>query len=267
MINDGALAATGLQSFAETDSPVAKWTYVYIPYCTGDLHWGDADVLQEASLMVAHRGAVNARAALNWLFRERAANAVKQILVTGCSAGAYGSILWSAHIARQYPQAQMVQLGDSGAGVVPQAWLNSTFSKWNVSTTEGIPYWVPGLNLTETELKSTSVDWMYTRIAEQYRNATFSQFNRQYDMTQVKFYTIQGGQGGAPSWSQGMLQSTAKINVSTTNYYGFTTTGYGHCITSLTAARDFQTLQAGGTKFVDWLRQLLAGTPKDVFKL
>ena len=42
-------------------------THVYVPYCTGDLHWGNATVRYQEGVTIEHRGAVNAQAAVDWL--------------------------------------------------------------------------------------------------------------------------------------------------------------------------------------------------------
>src|SRR5688572_13740504 len=33
----------GIYDRANPDNPFRDWTHVYVPYCTGDLHWGNAE--------------------------------------------------------------------------------------------------------------------------------------------------------------------------------------------------------------------------------
>jgi len=47
LINTGALKWPGIADHSNAANPVKEWTHIYVPYCTGDLHWGDKDVLQE----------------------------------------------------------------------------------------------------------------------------------------------------------------------------------------------------------------------------
>lgn len=76
-------------------SPVADWNYVFIPYCTGDVHTGRAVTVYEdptgnqPDLEYHHNGHENVVAAVDWLnvqFPE-----VPRMLVTGCSAGGAGA--------------------------------------------------------------------------------------------------------------------------------------------------------------------------------
>ena len=71
-----------------------------MPYCTGDLHWGNSSVEYLAGVTIEHRGAVNARAAVDWLVEQLPSP--EGLLVTGCSAGAYASLFWAANLAPIY---------------------------------------------------------------------------------------------------------------------------------------------------------------------
>ena len=64
----------------------ADWTHVYVSYCTGDLHWGNASVSYLGGVTIEHRGAVNARAAVEWM--QAALPSPEVVLVTG----AFGQI-------------------------------------------------------------------------------------------------------------------------------------------------------------------------------
>ena len=67
--------------------------------------------------MCRHRGGVNAKAAISWLYSQLPNPDI--VFVTGCSAGAYGSLVWSAHLAAMYPAStRIVQMADSGVGVI-----------------------------------------------------------------------------------------------------------------------------------------------------
>ena len=48
-------------------APEHGYTHVYVPYCTGDLHWGNATVRYQGGVTIEHRGAVNAQTAVDWL--------------------------------------------------------------------------------------------------------------------------------------------------------------------------------------------------------
>ena len=62
----------GIYDHSNDDNPVKGWNHLFIPYCTGDIHWGRS-VVEYASeggaapFMLNHQGAVNAEVALRWV--------------------------------------------------------------------------------------------------------------------------------------------------------------------------------------------------------
>ena len=128
-----AFSAASLSSSSPSSDDVkyADWTYIYVPYCTGDLHWGNATVTYQGGVTIEHRGAVNADAAASWM--QAALPTPDVLLVSGCSAGAYGSLLWGARLARTYvPRgAATAAFGDPGVGVVTDASSADAYPGWN----------------------------------------------------------------------------------------------------------------------------------------
>ena len=99
---------------ARTTNPFRDASYVFIPYCTGDLHGGDHiatyDVL--GPRMVAHVGHLNVEALLP---RVRATwPAPARVVVAGSSAGGFGATLNYDSIRRVYPDAQVALVDDAG---------------------------------------------------------------------------------------------------------------------------------------------------------
>ena len=85
----------GIYDRQNPENPFADWYHVVIPYCTGDVHWGDAEVTYgegSGAFDINHVGARNARAVLDWVFTHF--TGPEQILVTGCSAGSVLASLW-----------------------------------------------------------------------------------------------------------------------------------------------------------------------------
>lgn len=109
-------------------NPVADWNYVFMPYCTGDVHTGRAVTVYEdpagiePDLEYHHNGHDNVVAAVGWLSVQFPQ--VPRMLVTGCSAGGAGAtanyyfIRTGMNIERSY------LLADSGP-IFP----DSTFSQ------------------------------------------------------------------------------------------------------------------------------------------
>ncbi len=101
------------------DTPTPDWNYVYVPYCTGDVHSGnntityaDPDGVEE-DLVFHHRGHDNMMAVIDWMAGEF--EYVPEMLVTGCSAGGAGSLVNYYYLRNGLPGVQRgYLLSDSG---------------------------------------------------------------------------------------------------------------------------------------------------------
>ena len=50
------------------DGLFKDWSIVYVPYCTIDVHWGNATVEYTEDLVIHHRGYLNTKAALEFAY-------------------------------------------------------------------------------------------------------------------------------------------------------------------------------------------------------
>jgi hypothetical protein len=115
--------ADGILAPANPANPVGDYSMVFVPYCTGDVHLGTRDVAYRDSLpgdaaqrpfVIRHQGARNVARAIEWLTSKWTEPEV--VFVTGSSAGAIPSPIYAADLARHYPRARVVQLGDGAGG-------------------------------------------------------------------------------------------------------------------------------------------------------
>ena len=102
----------------ELDSnPLRDWNVVYLPYCDGAFFVGNADVDEdddgEADRL--HRGLQNLSGALR-IAQERFPEPAN-ILLTGSSAGGFGTIPASILVRAAYPDTPIAVFSDSGVGV------------------------------------------------------------------------------------------------------------------------------------------------------
>ena len=175
----------------ENDPIFSEWSHLYLPYCTGDLHWGDSDVEYQPGLKIRHRGGENARVAVSWL--KTNFPAPENVFVTGCSAGSYASILWGAKIAEMYdsvPSTNVVQFGDSGAGIVTESFLQESFVNWKAAKNfpwDIFPVSMQG-NRSDADLINYSLVHFYRYSASKFPQHIFSQFNAQYDNNAAYFW-------------------------------------------------------------------------------
>lgn len=95
-------------------NPVAGWTMVYVPYCTGDVHGGtrpDAEVpgVEGAQQFVGHRNLERALDAL-----APALGTPDTFLLAGASAGGFGTLVNFPELTDRYPDAVPALFNDSG---------------------------------------------------------------------------------------------------------------------------------------------------------
>ncbi len=260
---DELRAAQGMHARWNFDNPFRGWTFVWIPYCSADIFWGDAVRTYAPGLTVHHRGANNARAALLWAYARVPDPEV--VAVVGRSAGAYGSLMWAPHAMRRYPRARVVQMGDVGAGVMTDAFGRQGFDTWNIAG--ALPEWVPATARLRSRPETLGVPQMYAEIARAYPRNALSQFNTVLDSTQIFFYALMKGErtpspATAAEWSAKMQASLRQIKSDAPNFFSYTAPGSRHGILTFP---EFYTETVGGVRFVDWLRQLLRGwQPGDV---
>jgi hypothetical protein len=245
-------------------NPFRDWYHVHISYCTADLHLGDNAATyagESGERTVNHKGAVNASAALRWVFDNF--SAPETVFVTGVSAGAYASIVWLPEIADAYPEADVYQLGDSGAGVVTENFFSSDAANWQI---EGA---LPDLSEPITLDEGTLTN-LYRGVGKDYPDAVLAQYNTLFDGTQISFYGLMQGifpptQEVSLEWSQKMTASLAAISEATDNFRSYLSTfdvdndpanGTTHVILS---RPEVYTLETGGVRFVDWLNNLVNG--------
>lgn len=125
------------------ENPLRNATYVYVPYCTGDLHAGDATRtyhkkagLFDTPVPLVHHfaGATNMDAYLAYL-RTRHAS-VRVIYLTGLSAGGYGASLNLSRVRAAFPEATVHLLADS-APMIRSAHEAAWSSEWSLQVPDG----------------------------------------------------------------------------------------------------------------------------------
>ena len=231
----------------DPDGPFADYTIIHIPYCTGDIHWGNARVEYADGLVIEHKGFVNASTALDWVYTRYPA--ASTILVSGCSAGAYGAALHSAYVAQQYPDATIAVLADSGAGIITDTFLEESLPNWNAE--EALPSFVPGLDRPLTEL---SLPDLYIQIGRAFPDLRMAQTATAYDADQIFFYTAMGGD--PMDWPGLFRGSLASIQAELPTFRAYVPPGSVHCVTPYTL---FDEREVNGVALNDWTVQLVEG--------
>ena len=255
--------SVGIYQRDNAANPVKDWYHVYLPYCTGDLHIGNTtqtytDPSDASSYSVEHKGAVNALAALDWTFANF--SAPESIFITGCSAGAYGAAFWTGTIATQYPDADIYQLGDCGAGVATDAWAAELATNWNTVAT-----------FPEQTFDTSFVSSTYAATLAAQGDLNMAQYHTLFDGVQILYYSYGTKNMLIPSldtgleWSNKMVASLDALEASSDRFVSYVSLadtnnnladGTQHCII---VHDDFYTLEVDGLMFRDWLDDYVNG--------
>lgn len=239
VVEGGEAAAynQGIFDAANSENPLAGYTVVFIAYCTGDYHLGTQTV-EYGTGTVEHKGSIAATAALDWTF----ANYPRptDVVVTGCSAGAIGSIYYAPTIARRYRSARLAQFGDAGIGVINPVW--GGFDVWGTRNRRAAP--------------DQFVASLYASAARSYPRANFGEYTTYNDSTQTAYYTMMGAEMAWPLGMSAQLDGLQRY----ANFSAFVAPGGEHCITPTPR---FYSEAVGGVRFRDWFAALVSGQRVD----
>lgn len=125
-------------------SPFAQATYVYLPYCTGDVHFGN-NVASHGGRETHHVGARNVGGVIAALLAGWAST--DRVWVTGASAGGYGAMVNWYRFRDAFPAARVDVLDDSGPPVdIEQGRWDSMMAAWGVTPPPGCPLCLDGVS-------------------------------------------------------------------------------------------------------------------------
>ncbi len=120
-------------------NPYKDFTFVFVPYCTGDVHSGDrTQRFTGAPSDWRFKGRVNLAADFDWL----AANlgyAPAKVVVSGFSAGGFGSLLAYSMARAKWPSAKGYLVDDSGPPLsnIPTDEIAAWDLAWNLGGAVG----------------------------------------------------------------------------------------------------------------------------------
>lgn len=257
--NDHPARAAGIFDYANPENPFTRYTTVFIPYCTADVHIGDnvttypvaaTDSTEAHEVTIQHKGHVNVQAVLDWTFATF--TAPQTVFITGSSAGAFPSAFYLSYVAEQYPDAHIAQLADGAGGY--RGMDNATFNDaWG--TMSVLPDYPEYENITP---ENALLEDYLIAAARRYPTLTVTQYNTAGDDVQLQFLAL-GGITDTPLLD--LLEANyADIRNAVPNFRAFTAGGTEHTIL---ARPEFYAYEADGVRFRDWIAALVSGEPVD----
>ncbi|MDE2978391.1 MAG: pectin acetylesterase-family hydrolase [Acidobacteriota bacterium] len=258
---EGALH--GIAAFNHPENPFTDHSFVFVPYCTGDVHIGDRDTVYEVpateeeparQVTIHHRGYTNGRAALDWTYEHFPGP--ETVFITGSSAGSIPSPVYARHFAENYPDARVTALGD-GAGGYRDLTGARPHDSWG--TLAALSHFE---NMNEVDSDNFSFEALYIQAAKAHPEATFTRYDTAEDDVQIRFLEIAGADvsGGL----QPLLDANeADIDAALEgqdNYRSYIAAGELHTIM---LRPQFYTYESDGVKIRDWVASLAAGEAVD----
>ncbi|KGE03957.1 pectin acetylesterase-family hydrolase [Pseudohaliea rubra] len=177
----------GAFDLENAENPFRDWSQVFVSYCSGDVHLGDATTRYAGpggDVVMRHAGRANADAALEEAYARFPA--AQQVVVAGGSAGALASPVYAAVLAERYPEARVTQLGGGGAGyrLPPPTML---WESWGVIP--ALPAVLDARAVTSGTLRITDLYRLAAAAAPRIR---FHSYDNAYDAVQEQFLALLG---------------------------------------------------------------------------
>jgi hypothetical protein len=239
----------GVFNVSDERNPFADYSFVYVPYCTGDVHLGNAVTEYTADLTVHHKGYVNGTAALDYL-AETYPDAT-EVVVMGISAGSVSAAHYAALAADRLPEATVTSIADSSGGYPDQAELNGilTGSQWG--TTDALTG-----ALTDVAPEHRSIPGLSVSAAERHPDITFARYDHAYDAEQTSKMSLTG----APTDDLlGLIDANdAQIEKAGVKLHSYTAPGDRH---GVVVGDDFYTESVDGV--LEWADAVVNRNPVD----
>lgn len=177
-------------------NPFRDWNVVFIPYCTGDLHWGSKVVTYQdprdgSSIEFHHKGFDNVMSVLHFIINneEFKPSPGSKVFITGQSAGGYGAIFHFPYIKELFPNSEVHVIGDAASGGVPIQFYPNIDTQWGIQNTA--PDWIPGISPQDLSQGLITLGDFYEKVALFYPNSRIGQFSTVFDGNQRFFYDVQ----------------------------------------------------------------------------
>jgi hypothetical protein len=270
----GYIGTSGSGVFDRSDpaNPVKDWNFVYVPYCTGDVHAGD----NPAGTVVGQfevDGGLKPQAFVGYrnigLYLDRVVPTfagATQVLLTGVSAGGFGAAANYGRVAKAFGSVPVTLLDDSGPPMDSPHVAQCESSEW-------LQLW--GLDKTLLADCGSScandghflIDYV-KHAAAMYPGAPMGLVDSTGDAVITSFFGFGADdctmdvQETADDFTAGLQDIRSQL-AGNSNFGAYIFSGTRHTTLESSADLDAQTVPAAGdagtVALTDWITQLLAG--------
>jgi hypothetical protein len=230
------------------NNPFKDWNLFFIPYCTGDLHIGNADAVYTSgsiSKTFHHKGRANTEA-----FLARIASTLpnpEQVVVTGVSAGGFGAALNYDFIRSTFPNAKVFLLDDSGpllkSSAMPATLREAWARAWKYDAV---------MDALDPAVKN-DYSALYPALARKYPNDRMALLSSEQDQTIRTYLRL-----SATAFQSALRDLDTTVIAPLPNARSFITTGEGHTMLLNPAGQSSQ-----GVVLLDWLNQMQSASDTD----
>lgn len=230
-------------------TPFRDFNLVYVPYCTGDVHAGDNVMTYDSGMgkqrVIHHKGRPNLIAFL----RRIAATipAPGKLVVTGSSAGGFGSALNHDVVRAFFPKAKSYLLDDSGPPMIGDAIPKELRAKWFAS-------W--RLDLTLSKLCpecDRDFSTLVPILAKRYPSDRMALLSYTQDGVIRKFF----GDQSAMQFQQNLTTMSTTLLDPLPNFRYYFAAGTGHTFLFTPALTTVK-----GVSLLSWITQMGSDDPK-----
>jgi hypothetical protein len=242
----------GMFDFADERNPFADYSVVFVPYCTGDVHIGNATKEYAPGLTIQHKGYVNGTAALDHL--AATFPGATDVVVMGESAGSIAAPLYAGLVSDRLPDARItvVANGSGGTPDLPDDLRGRLAAAWGLGDT--MPAWPENAGLTAEQWASDS--GLFVQSGRHDPGIVFARVDYAYDARQQLGFS----RFGVPA--EDLLSridaNETRVEGAGVNLLSYIAAGDGHTALS---DRAFYTETIDGETLVDWVTRLVGGEP------
>lgn len=266
--NHGPAGSAGIFDRSNADNPVKDWSFVYVPYCTGDTHLGSNDAAQIEGVS----GTQHLVGRLNMMaFLDRVVPTFvdpPQVLVTGTSAGGFAASASVELVQWAFgPTPKFSMIDDSGPpmsqGFLPKCLIDLWKKTWLLD--KGI-----GADCGTDCTANGDFEMEYLAHIQNNSDLSFGILESDSDAIIRGFYGI-GTNNGANDckgtllvtpmdptvFRNGLLDVRMRVK-DDPRFSSYYPASEQH---TWLESNDFYSAPSGGTRIVDWFKNVLDGKP------